>query len=112
MPTAMRLGLTQQRVQISEQEFVNGYQHFQAVLAAAGEEADTDASAPDEQAGHVPSGGDTSNEGRLVLTSTEDAAKHVDFNDLVTAGCAIPDTVRPGISLDQLERIMVHVPRR
>ena len=48
----------------------------------------------------------------LVLTSTEDAANHVDFNDLVTAGCAIPDTARRGISLDQLERIMVHVRRR
>lgn len=88
-----------------------------ALEAAPAEQAnDTDASALDQQdppqAFHVPSGGGTSNEGRLVLTSTEDAAKHVDFNDLVTAGCAIPDTARRGISLDQLERIMVHVRRR
>ena len=86
----------------------------QRTLAAAGEEANTDASDEQDppQAVHVPSGGGTSNEGRLVLTSTEDAANHVDFNDLVTAGCAIPDTARRGISLDQLERIMVHVRRR
>ena len=90
---------------------MTGYQHFQAQVVAAPAE-NPDGSAPDERAGEVPSGGGTSVQRRLVLTSTEDAVKHVDFRDLVSAGCAIPDTAERSISLVQFERVMAHVRRR
>lgn len=92
---------------------MTGYQHFQAQVAAAPAET-PDGSAPDERAGDVPSGGGTNGQRRLVLTSTEDAVKHVDFRDLVSAegGCAIADTARRSISLVQFERVMAHVRRR
>ena len=41
---------------------------------------------------------------RLVLISTEDAAKHVDFSDLVSAGCVIADTAKRSISLEQFRQ--------
>lgn len=51
---------------------------------------------------------------RLVLTCTEDAARHVDFSDLVSAegGCTIDDTALRAISLSQLERVILHLRRR
>jgi hypothetical protein len=51
---------------------------------------------------------------RLVLTCTDDAAKYVDFSDLVSAesGCTITDTAKRAISLDQLELIIAHLRRR
>ena len=121
-------------VQISEEEFVAGYQF----LGAAREEAaaiqtnvtghmepcrlqrgqtlcrmsrETDALTKEEQ---YIEDGVSGRKCRLVLTCTEDASKHVDFGDLVFIedGCAIADTAMRAISLDQLERIIVHIRRR